>query len=185
MKRLVSLLATFLIAISGSISAFAISSPGGEIKPDQFNIVGTVTKGEEKFSDVIVTIGDKNATTNKNGSYRIEALESGDHTIYFKTDDKVLGSLRIKIEKGKTTGYEKLADGSYLITVASNIITLNIDFSINDDGVIKIIKVSPAGNDSPTSPPSGDMMPTISVLALIISFTGIVICSFFKKRYSF
>ena len=103
MKKIVSLLAAFLIAISGSVCAFAANSPGGEVKPDQFNVVGTVTKGDEKLADIVVEIGDKTATTDKKGAYRIEGVEVGSHAVIFKKSGSELGKVSFKITKGTET----------------------------------------------------------------------------------
>ena len=183
MKKIVSLLAAFLIAISGSVCAFAAQSPGGEVKPDQFNVVGTVTKGEEKLADIVVEIGDKTATTSTKGAYRIEGIEVGSHTVSFKKAESELGNVAFAIAKGTETKYEKLADGSYNITVASNVATITIDFNIKADGTVEITKVTPAGNDSPVGPPLGDVVPTIAMLLLVISAAGIMFSLFFKKKY--
>ena len=184
MKKIVSLLAAFLIAISGSICAFAASSPGGEVKPDQFNVVGTVTKGEEKLADIVIKIGNKNATTDKKGAYRIEGIEAGKHTAILTNGETELGTVSFNIAKGTETKYEKLNDNSYNITVAANIATILIDFNVNENGTIEITKVAPAGNDSPVSPPLGDIMSTIATLILLVSFAGIMVSVFFKKKYS-
>lgn len=184
MKKIVSLLAALLIAISGSVCAFAAQSPGGEIKPDQFNVVGTVTINDNKTHNITVTIGDKSATTDKKGAYRIESIEVGTHTVTFTEGENELGKVSFEIKKGSDTKFEKLPNGTYEITVASNVATINIDFKINEDGSVEITKVSPAGNDSPVSPPLGDMSATVAMFALIISFAGIMISAFFRKRYS-
>lgn len=184
MKKIVSLLAAFLIAISGSVCAFAASSPGGEVKPDQFNIVGTVTQEGKKAADIIVEIGDKKDTTSDKGACRIEGIEVGSHIISFKKANDELGTVSFKIAKGKTTKYEKLADGSYDIIVASNVATINIDFNIKDDGTVEITKVVPAGNDSPVGPPMGDVFTNIAMLVLALSFIGILVSIFFKRKYT-
>ena len=184
MKKIVSLLAAFLIAISGSVCAFAAQSPGGTPKPDQFNIVGTVTEGKEKLADVIVEIGNKKDTTSEEGTYRIEAVETGSHTVVFKKAEQEVGSVSFKIAKGNETKYEKLADGSYDITVASNVATINIDFNIKEDGTVEITKVTPAGNDSQVGPPMGDITTNILMLVLVISLGGIMVSAFFKKKFS-
>ncbi len=184
MKKIVSLLAAFLIAISGSVCVFAAQSPGGVIKPDQFNIVGTVTQKGEKAADIIVEIGNKKDTTSDKGAYRIEGIEAGSHTVSFKKANDELGTVSFKIAKGKTTKYVKLADGSYDITVASNVATINIDFDIKEDGTAEITKVTPAGNGSPIGPPMGDMFTNIAMLVFALSLTGILVSVFFKKKYS-
>ena len=184
MKKLISLLVAILIAISGSVCAFAAQSPGGETKPDQFNVVGTVTQGDEKLTEVTIEIGDKKVTVDDKGNYRIEGLEAGTYTATFKKGDNVLGTVTFEISKGTATKYEKLPDGSYKITVAENVFTIDIDFNVKDDGAVEIIGVTNAGNDSPVGPPMGDMMTNIAMLVLVLSLGGIAVSVFFKKKYS-
>ena len=184
MKKIISLLVAVLIAISGSVCALAAQSPGGETKPDQFNVVGTVTQGDDKVADVVIEISGKQDTTDDKGTYRIEEVEVGTNTITFKKGEEVLGTITAKIEKGNTTKFEKLADGSYVITVASNVATINIDFNIKDDTTVEITKVTAAGNDSPIGPPMGDAMSAVAMLVLVLSLGGIMVSVFFKKKYS-
>lgn len=184
MKKLISLLVAVLIAISGSVCVFAAQSPGGEAKPDQFNVVGTVTQNDKAITGITIEIGDKKDDVDGKGNYRIEGVEAGTHTVTFKKGDEVLGTVTFKIAKGDATEYKKLPDESYDITVASNVLTIDIDFNIKKDGAVAIIGVINAGNDSPVGPPMGDMMTNIAMLVLVLSLGGIAVSVFFKKKYS-
>lgn len=185
MKKIISFFTMALVAISASLCVFAADSPSGEVKPDQFNIVGTITKDGSAYSSVNVKLDDAdNVTTDSKGSFRIENIKSGDHVIAITKDSKEIGTINFTIAKGNNTKFDKLDDGSYNISVAANISTLAIDFAIDNNGNVTITKVSAAGNDSPQSPGTGDVFSVVCMTLLLISCGGVLTAAYYRKRYS-
>lgn len=179
MKKIISFLTMAVIAISASVCVFAASSPSGEPKPDKFNVVGNVN-----FSaSVAVLDGKTEAKIDKNGNFRIDGFEAGEHTLVVKKNSDELGKVKFTISKGAETKYILLEDGSYNITVAANVNTIRIDFKI-DGGKIVISKVVPAGNDSPQSPGTRDVLVPVCATVLFVSFIAMISCVYFKKKYS-
>ncbi len=180
MKKIISFFTMALIAISASMCVFAASSPSGEQKPDKFNVVGNVN-----FSASVAVLDDKlESKIDKNGNFRIDGFEAGTHILAVKNDSVELGKVKFTLSRGKETKYVLLEDGSYDITVAANINTIRIDFRIDGDKIV-ISNVTPAGNDSPQSPDTGDFTASACVALLVISFVGIVSSVYFRKKYSF
>lgn len=179
MKKIIAFLTMAFITISASMCVFAASSPSGESKPDEFNVIGNV-----EFSATVAVIDDDlESKIDKNGNFRIEGIETGTHVLVIKNDSVEVGKVTFSVAKGKETKYVLLEDGSYDITVAANISTIRIDFKI-DGGKIVISELAPAGNDSPQSPETGDVATSACVMLLVISFVGIVSSAYFRKKYA-
>ncbi len=179
MKKIISFLTMAVIAISASVCVFAVSSPSGEAKPDKFNVVGNVN-----FSASVAVLDDKaESKIDKNGNFRIDGFEAGEHVLVVKKDSTELGKVKFTLSRGTETKYVLLDDGSYNITVAANVNTIRIDFRIDGDKIV-INKVVPAGNDSPQSPGTADIAVPVCVATFFISIIGMIFCVYFKKKYT-
>lgn len=183
MKKIISFLAVAIIAFSASFSVFAASSPGGGVKPDQFDIVGTLTKDDAKYPSVVVSLdGVKKDTTSDKGEFRIDDIKPGDHVITFTVDSVEIGKLSFTLTKGTDTGFKLLSDGSYNITVAANVTAIAVNFDI-DDGKVVITKLV-AGNGSSGSPGTADVATTACAVIFVISLAGVAFSAYCRKKYS-
>ena len=182
MKKIAILFLAVIIAALSSLSVFAVSSPSGEPQEDKYTIVGIIVQGKKVVSDLSVSLdGGTAVKTDSKGAYRIENVTVGAHKLVLEKGT-LKDEINFTITKGTETKLTKNADGSYLISVAQTIVSLDIPISFDINGKATIIKVTPAGNTSPNSPITSDVFGyAVAVIAVI---SGAAVLVFSKKSYS-
>lgn len=182
MKKIVILLCAVIVAAFSSISAFAVSSPSGEPQEDKHTIVGIIVQGNKELADASVSLDDgEPVKTDSKGAYRLENITEGTHKLTIEKGN-TKSEINFTISKGTETKFTKNADGSYSITVAQTVTSLDIPISFDTQGKATIIKVTPAGNTSPNSPITADSFGFIAAVLAIIS--GLALTVSYKKSHS-
>lgn len=171
MKKILASLFSVILLISISICAFAVSSPTGDEKENKYNISGIVTINEKTSSGININVENISATVDSKGKYTLKDITEGKHTLNFLKDGKALGTVVINIISDKSKTYSVLLDdGSYNIYVKESITNININFNFDEKTNKIIIKdVKPAGNDSPDSPQTNDILNEIILYVSILS----------------
>lgn len=182
MKKAIVLFVTIIIAALSSVSAFAVSSPSGDPQEDKYTIVGIIVQGNKELADASISLDDGEATkTDSKGAYRLEEVTEGAHKLTIEKGN-TKSEINFTISKGTETKLTKNTDGSYSISVAQSIASLDMPISFDEQGKATIIKVSPAGNTSPNSPITADSFGYIAVVIAVLS--GFLLIVSRKKSYS-
>ncbi len=185
MKKLVVLLFSVIVAISASFSVFAAPSPGGDEITDKYNVVVKVTDKDGKATaEYKVSINSAAKDTDSKGSVRFEDLAIGAHTIGVLKGDSLVDEIAINIQKGDKTEAVKVSDDNYNITVKSGVSTIYITLAQDGENDFSIKNANAVGNDSPDSPPLGDLSMTVVALGLVLSLAGVAITGYCRKRFN-
>lgn len=182
MKKIVILFFAVIIAVVSSISAFAVSSPSADPQEDKYTIVGIIVQDKKEVADVSVSLdGGTAVKTDAKGAYRLENVTVGAHKLTIEKET-LKGEINFTVTKGTETKLVKNADGSYTISVAQTVVTLDIPLSFDAQGKATILKVTPAGNTSPNSPITGDVFGYLVATLAVVS--GAAVLTLSKKSYS-
>lgn len=184
MKKFLAILFSAVLLISMSVCAFAVSSPTGDEKEDKYNISGNITINGKTSSGISITVDGISVVVDSKGKYTLKDVTEGKHTLNILKDGKAIGTVVFNIiSDGTKTYFVLLKDGTYSIYVKESITNLNINFNFDDKtNKVVISDVKPAGNDSPNSPQTNDILNEVILYILIFSAAclGLGVC--LRKR---
>ena len=110
-----------------------------------YTVVGTVTENGQPAAGITLELRSKLKTfvTGADGKFRFDNVETGEHSLTALRDGKVVGYLPFALEEGgEGVNVQKLPDGTFQLTVAGNVATLELAVSMQDDGTMTITKAA-------------------------------------------
>lgn len=108
-----------------------------------YTIVGMVTENGKPSQGVTLELRSKLKTfvTGADGKFRFDKVEAGPHSLTALRNGKVVGYLPFSLEEsGEGVNVQKLPDGTFQLTMAGNVATLELAVSMQDDGTMTITK---------------------------------------------
>lgn len=153
-----------------------------------YTIVGTVTENGKPAQGVTLELRSKLKTfvTGADGKFRFDKVETGEHSLTALRDGKVVGYLPFSLEEsGEGVNVQKLPDGTYRLTVAGNVATLELAVSMQDDGTMTITKaaaISDKQAEETYPPATGDDSMIGYWLAAMLAAGALVLLLAYRKR---
>lgn len=162
----------------------ALASPSGKT----YAIVGMVVENGNPAQGITLELRSslKTFVTGADGKFRFDKVESGSHSLTALRDGKVVGYLPFVLDEGLDgVNIKKLPDGTFQLTVAGNVATLELAVSMNNDGTMDITKAAAITDQQAeqTYPPAtGDNSQVLGWAAAMFAAGALALLLLRKRR---